>query len=84
MKDKYNQNICNGTVGSFQRDFLEANLKGTKLKGKTVEKVSNKYIYTECGDKIPTKGLRVRFEVKPKTIDMIRPCTQGDTEADRF
>lgn len=84
MKDKYNPNIGNGPAGSFQRDFLEANLKGTKVKGKTVEKVSNKYVYTECGDKIPTKGLRVRFEVKPETRDMIRPCTQGDTEGDRF
>lgn len=84
MKDKYNPKIGNGLISSFQRDFLEANLKGTKIKGKIVESVSNKYIYTSCGDKIPVKGLRVRFEIKEETSSMLRSCTQGETEADNF
>ncbi|KZE77555.1 hypothetical protein AV926_14145 [Myroides marinus] len=82
MKDKYNPKIGHGPANSFQRDFLEANLIGTKVKGKVVEKVTNKYVYTECGDKILKKGLRVRFELREETKSMLRPCTQGDTEAD--
>lgn len=72
-----------GKANTFQRDYLEANLKGTSFRGGTVESVSNKYIHTDKGSHIK-KGLDISFEVKKETISMLRGDNSHDTEADRL
>jgi hypothetical protein len=71
-----------GAANNFQRDYLDANLKGTTFKGGIVTSVTNKYIHTDNGS-YEKKGIRVSFEEKPETKNMIRPDTSGDTEGDR-
>lgn len=72
-----------GNANSFQRDFLEANLKGSNFRGSKVVSVTNKYIHTENGSHLK-KGVVVSFEVKEHTLSMQRTPIGGDTEADRF
>jgi hypothetical protein len=72
-----------GNANSFQRDYLEANLKGTNYKGSEVISVSNKYIHTVESSHLKA-GKNVTFTLKEGTESMIRPDTSGDTEGDRF
>ena len=72
-----------GNVNSFQRDFLEANLKGTNFRGSKIVSISNKYIHTENASHLK-KGVVVSFQVKEETLSMQRTASGGDTEADRF
>ena len=72
-----------GNANSFQRDFLEANLKGTNFRGSKIVSVSNKYIHTETGSHLK-KGVTVSFEVKENTLSMQRTSSGGDTEGDRL
>ena len=72
-----------GKANAFQRDYLEANLKGTNFKGGTVQSVSNNYITTDKGS-YSKKMQDVSFEEKEGTRSMIRPDTAGDTEGDRL
>lgn len=72
-----------GAANAFQRDYLEANMKGTQFKGGTVTSVTNKYINTDKGS-YEKKGTYVSFEERPETRNMIRPDTSGDTEGDRL
>lgn len=67
-----------GAANSFQRDYLEANLKGTSFKGSKVESVSNKHVYTEDGNSYSKKGLSVSFEEKEGTENMGRPGPRRD------
>ncbi len=72
-----------GNANGFQRDYLEANLKGTNYKGSKVTSVSNKYIHTEDGSHLKA-GKQVTFTPREGTEEMIRPDTSGDTEGDRY
>jgi hypothetical protein len=72
-----------GNANSFQRDYLEANLKGTNYKGSSVTSVSNKYIHTENGSHLKA-GANVSFVPKEGTEKMLRENTPGDTEGDRL
>lgn len=63
--------IKGGLATLFQKDYLEYNIVGTKIKGMTVEKVSNKYIYTECRNKILKKGLQIQFKEHPESLKFI-------------
>jgi hypothetical protein len=72
-----------GNANSFQRDYLEANLKGTNFRGSTVTSVSNKYIHTKEGSHLKA-GTIISFIPKEGTENMIRPDTSGDTEGDRL
>lgn len=72
-----------GAANNFQRDYLDANLKGTTYKEGTVTSVSNKYIHTDKGS-YEKKGTYISFEEKEGTSKMIRPDTSGDTEGDRL
>lgn len=72
-----------GNANSFQRDYLEANLKGTNYKGGVVTSVSNKYIHTNTGSHLKA-GTNISFTHKEGTEKMIKQDTSGDTEGDRF
>ena len=76
-------NKVGGKANSFQRDYLEANLKGTNFKGSEVISVSNKYIHTKNNSHVKA-GLDVFFTPKNGTEKMIRIDTSGDTEGDRY
>jgi len=72
-----------GNANAFQRDYLEANLKGTNYKGSEVIPVSNKYIHTEGGSHLKA-GKNVTFTPREGTSAMLRGDTSGDTEGDRY
>lgn len=72
-----------GNANSFQRDYLEENLKGTNFKGSKVVSVTNKYIITETGSHLKS-GLNVTFSPKEGTEKLIRNHGSGDTQADEF
>ena len=72
-----------GNANGFQRDYLEANLKGTNYKGSEVISVSNKYIHTEGGSHLKA-GKNVTFTPREGTEKMIRPDYSRDTDGCSF
>jgi hypothetical protein len=72
-----------GNANAFQRDYLEANLKGTKFKGSEVISVSNKYIHTKEASHLKA-GKTVSFTPREGTEKMLRGDSSGDTEGDRL
>jgi hypothetical protein len=72
-----------GNANGFQRDYLEANLKGTNFKGSKVLSVSNKYIHTQEGSHLKA-GRQITFIEKEETQQIIRQDTSRELNGSSY
>lgn len=66
-----------GLASTFDIRYLRFNLMGTKFKGSTIIRVTNRYIVTELGV-YKRKGLHVNFIEKEGSLALIVPDTSYD------